>query len=195
MIVQVSEGPRASERLGVTAPTRQDALYQEVAARYGAALDRLARAHEADGERRKDLLQEIHVGLWRSLAGFDGRCSLRTWMYRVAHNVAASHALREGRTSARAFTTLAALESVPAGGDSPPEGERREVLGRLLELVQKLAPGDRQLILLYLEGLDAEAISDITGLTPGNVATKIHRIKKVLARFAQETDQGERHDR
>jgi RNA polymerase sigma-70 factor (ECF subfamily) len=183
-------------RPGSPAPTRQDALYQEVAARYGAALDRLARAHEAKGERRKDLLQEIHVELWRSFAGFDGRCCLRTWIYRVAHNVAASYALREGRTNTRAFTTLAALESVAADGDSTPEAERREVLARLLQLVQKLEPGDRQLILLYLEGLDAEAMSEITGLKPGNVATKIHRIKKVLARcFAQETDQGECHDR
>jgi len=37
-------------------------------------------------------------------------------------------------------------------------------------------------ILSYLEGLDAATIGEITGLTSGNVATKIHRIKNMLAR-------------
>jgi len=39
---------------------------------YGAALERLARAYEPDTDRRLDLLQEVHVALWRSFALFDG---------------------------------------------------------------------------------------------------------------------------
>ena len=66
----------------------QDELYEEAAGTYGTALERLARAYEAKPEARHDLVQEIHFALWRSLAGFDGRCSLRTWAYRVADNVA-----------------------------------------------------------------------------------------------------------
>ena len=42
-------------------------------------------------------------------------------------------------------------------------------------------PLDRQIMLLYLEGLDAQSTSDIVGLSSGNVATKVHRLKKVLA--------------
>lgn len=52
---------------------------------------------------------------------------------------------------------------------------------RLLQLIERLKPVDRQVILLYLEDLDAEAIGEVVGLSPENVATKIHRIKKVLA--------------
>ena len=37
-------------------------------------------------------------------------------------------------------------------------------------------------MLLYLEGIDAASIGEVTGLSAGNVATKIHRIKSVLAR-------------
>jgi len=59
-----------------------------------------------------------------------------------------------------------------------------------LGLVQSLKPLDRQVILSYLEGLDAASIGEITGISPGNVATKIHRIKNVLARRFQE---GGRH--
>jgi DNA-directed RNA polymerase specialized sigma24 family protein len=46
----------------------QDDRYQEVADTYGPALDRLARAYEADPEARRDLLQDIHLQLWRSFA-------------------------------------------------------------------------------------------------------------------------------
>ena len=46
-----------------------------MAAEYGGALERLARAYERDADKRRDLLQEIHVALWRSLARFDGRVS------------------------------------------------------------------------------------------------------------------------
>jgi RNA polymerase sigma-70 factor (ECF subfamily) len=53
-------------------------------------------------------------------------------------------------------------------------------------LIHALAPLDRQVILLYLEGMDGSAIGDITGLSSGNVATKVHRIKKILSqRFHQ----------
>ena len=51
----------------------------------------------------------------------------------------------------------------------------------LLLAVATLDP-DRQVMLLYLDGLDAKEIGEITGLSPGAVATRIHRIKAVLAR-------------
>jgi len=57
-------------------------------------------------------------------------------------------------------------------------------------LIQSLKPLDRQVILSYLEGMDAASIGEITGLSSGNVATKVHRIKSVLARRFQE---GGRH--
>lgn len=61
---------------------RQAALYEEAVAAHAAALARLARGYEADRELCRDLQQEIHIRLWQSLARFDGRCSLRTWVYR-----------------------------------------------------------------------------------------------------------------
>ena len=44
-----------------------DALYERIAADYGVALERLARGYERDPERRRDLLQEVHIAVWRSL--------------------------------------------------------------------------------------------------------------------------------
>jgi RNA polymerase sigma-70 factor, ECF subfamily len=169
----------------------QDELYRAAAAEYGSPLQRLARAYEADADQRNDLLQEIHMALWRSFAGFDGRCSLRTWVYRVAHNVAASYTIRQRRNNAP-LVGLDDLEALPAPGNAAAAADRRRALERLLELIQRLKPLDRQVILSYLEGLDAAAIGEITGISAGNVATKVHRIKNVLARqFEEEAHRAE----
>ncbi len=64
-----------------------------------------------------------------------------------------------------------------------------QALARLAALIRSLKPPDDQVMLLYLEGLDAAAIGEITGLSAGAVATRIHRIKKILAaRFGEAGD-------
>lgn len=49
--------------------------------------------------------------------------------------------------------------------------DREDARARLLKLVQRLEPLDRQLMLAYLEGMDAGEIGEITGLSPANVWT------------------------
>jgi len=159
--------------------------FEETVATYGVALERLARAYEADAETRRDLVQEILIALWQSFEGFDNRCSLRTWVYRVAHNTAASHVSRRLRLRKQFFV---ALEDVPELADDT-EGEdaavQRDAIGKLYELIHQLRPLDRQVMVAYLEGMDAAATAEITGLSARNVATKIHRIKHILARWFQ----------
>jgi RNA polymerase sigma-70 factor (ECF subfamily) len=48
-------------------------MYAEASTLHGAAIQRLARGYEADPDKQKDLLQEIHMELWKSLGSFDGR--------------------------------------------------------------------------------------------------------------------------
>lgn len=155
-------------------------MYAQTAATYGTALERLARAYEPNADRRRDLLQEIHLALWRSFAGFDGRCSLRTWVYRIAHNTATSQVLRR-KTSA---PTLVGLDELEAQADEDTHAivDERHAMDRLLRLIHRLRPVDRQIILLYLEGLDAASVGEITGISARNVATKVHRIKAILKR-------------
>lgn len=171
----------------------QDVLYQEAAGVYGAALERLAGSYEADRDKRLDLLQDIHLAIWRSFGAFAGHCSVRTWVYRVAHNVAASHVIRHRRFSSRPLVSLDEIDDLPAGGDSEGVFDHQQSLGRLREFIQQLNPLERQVILLYLEGTDAAGIAEITGISPGNVATKIHRIKKILAGRFNSMFKGERH--
>ncbi len=171
--------------------TGQEDRYAEAAAAFGPALERLARAYERDPDKRRDLLQEIHVALWRSLARFDGRCSLRTWVYRVAHNTATSKVLRP-KTNAPSIVALDdSLESVVAAA-SEEVLDRRRALDRLHGLIRRLRPLDRQVMLLYLEELHAASIAEITGLSVANVATKVRRIKQLLIqRFREGKGDGE----
>ena len=159
----------------------QDDLYRDAADQYGTALERLGRAYEADPEKRRDLIQEIHFQLWRSFQRFDARCSSRTWVYRVAHHVAASHVLRERRIFSK-LASLEELETLPEKDQGQFAADQRINLERLSMLIQQLKPLDRQVIISYLEGMDAKAIGEITGLSSGNVAMRIHRIKNILAR-------------
>jgi RNA polymerase sigma-70 factor (ECF subfamily) len=78
--------------------------------------------------------------------------------------------------------TLEEAETLPDADADMAHTERRIDLGRVLALIHRLRPLDRELMLLYLEDLDAASMADITGLSARNVATKIHRIKALLAR-------------
>jgi RNA polymerase sigma-70 factor (ECF subfamily) len=170
----------------------QEERYAEAAAAFSPAIERLARAYEPDPDKRRDLLQEIHVALWRSFARFDGRCSLRTWVYRVAHNTAISKVLRP-ETNAPSIVALDDSQELVAAATSEDEVlDRRRALDRLHGLIRQLRPLDRQVMLLYLEELDAASIAEIAGLSVANVATKVRRIKQLLSqRFHEGSGDGE----
>ena len=158
----------------------QDGRYKTAAAEFGPALERLARAVEANPSERRDLLQDIHFALWRSMATFDGRCSTRTWVYRVAHNTVASHIA--ARRRAPKGMSIEELEIADErAGPEEAVGEQ-QALDRLMAMIRELKAQDAQVMVLYLEDLSAEAIGEITGLSAGAVATKIHRIKSFLAK-------------
>ena len=164
---------------------RADQLYEEAVAAYGPALKRLTRAYEVHVERRQDLLQEIHLALWQSLSRFDGRCALGTWVYRVAHNTATSVSIRGRRERMR----LLSIENLDVSGpriDRERIVDEKRAMDRIVALMHQLNPTDRQILQLYLEGVDAATTGDIVGLSTGNVATKIHRIKKVITQRFQE---------
>jgi RNA polymerase sigma-70 factor, ECF subfamily len=163
---------------------RQDSLYERAAETYGSALGRLARAYELDPDARRDLLQEIHLQLWRSFASFDQRCSLRTWVYRVAHNVATGHVIRQSRVRNK-LVSIENIEAMP-GSDHELAASQAQALERLSNLILRLKPLDRQIIVSYLEGMDASSIGEITGLSPANIAMKVHRIKNILKRWFDE---------
>lgn len=159
----------------------RDALFERMAAEYSAPLARLARAHEADPSLRQDLIQEIHIALWRSLSSFAGDCSLRTWVYRVAHNAAATHVRRRRRRVDKHLVALDDIEIPAEGPEIATAVDEALMLARIEELVRRLKPNDREIIVLHLEGLGVEEIAEIAGLSLTNTGTKIHRIRRLLS--------------
>lgn len=138
--------------------------------------------YEADPDKRLDLLQEIHVALWRSFKTFENRCSLRTWIYCIAHNTAVAYIARQRRANPK---DLISLEDLDSGAELREETEHREqrlALDSLIQLIHRMKPIDRELMLLYLEDMDAASIGEIMGMSTNNVRVQIHRIKKVLSR-------------
>src|SRR5579863_4648091 len=133
----------------------RDDLYEEAIRTHALALERLARAYEADPDTRRDLLQEIHLALWRSLETYSAHCSLRTWIYRVAHNVAASHVMRSRRLRSKQLISIDSVDVADPHGDATLIADRELALQRLLALIHELKPLDRQIVLLFLEGVDA----------------------------------------
>jgi RNA polymerase sigma-70 factor, ECF subfamily len=162
---------------------RQSRHYTEYASQFAPQVARVALGYERTPSKREELLQDIHFEIWRSLIAFAGDCSLRTWVYRVAHNVGATHAIRQARAKSEVLCTIEDLEEL---ADSDPDNaEARDGARRLIELVHSLKNPDRQIMMLYLEGESAAEISSATGVSSVNVATKIHRLKLALQQQLQ----------
>jgi RNA polymerase sigma-70 factor (ECF subfamily) len=190
MIVLPSNPDLAAASADEAVETARDERYLEAAALYGAQLERMARAYEADPSRRQDLLQDVHVAIWRSLLTFDGRCSLRTWVFRVAHYTTTKHMLANRRVRLHEMHTLDDFPDIEDERSASGSAVEADSLQRLLTLIERLKPLDRQVILMYLEDFSAEAIGEVVGLSPSNIATKIHRVKKLLAtRFHERNGQ------
>lgn len=175
----------SADELTSGAPSLQDALYHRAVGELGGALGRIAIAYEANPSHQQDLLQEIHIALWRSLGTFIGQCSLRTWVYRVAHNTASTHAAKTRRRRVSKWISLEDLDELVEPIDELRSIDEHSVRERMLNLIRELRAIDRDISLLYLEGVEAKEIAEIVGLSPGNVAQKIHRTKKILKKHFQ----------
>lgn len=151
--------------------------FETLLAEHRGIVFKVASVYARDPEDRNDLAQEIAVQLWRSFASYDpARAKFSTWMYRVALNVAISHARQTARD-----VHLAPLDDDhlqwPGDADVAQPDER---LATLYAFIGRLDPLNRALILLYLEDRSYAEIAQVLGISESNVATKINRIKHKL---------------
>ena len=138
---------------------------------YANPMRRLCAAYAERVVDREDLFQDIFLAVWRALPAFRGDASVRTWLYRIAHNVALTWQSRHHRRQSR--------ES-PLDHETTPGAEvdlRRLALKRA---IAAMPPGDRALILLWLEGLSAIEIEEVTGVRAATVAVRLGRIRRTL---------------
>jgi len=155
-----------------------DARYDDVLRLHGAALRRVAGVYEADAGRREDLFQEICLAIWQALPRFEERASLRTFVFRIAHNRGLTHRWKH---RAAGFT---ALDEAAESPDPGPDPEAAAVVSqrgaRLREAVAALSLGHRQVITLALEGCPHAEIAAVLGITENNVAVRLSRARAAL---------------
>jgi len=207
--------------MGVAVPTPQPADEQELVRllrcgdraafgalvqRHGGGMLRLARSLVRSAAVAEEVVQDAWLAALDAVAGFEGRSSLRTWLFRIVVNKARSRAEREGRSVP--FSALG-----PAEGDDPAvgadrfaaDGHWREPVGvwrvedperlalgaetqaAIQAAIGLLPEGQRAVLTLRdVEGLEAEEICRLLDITLTNQRVLLHRARaRVRAALAE----------
>jgi len=147
---------------------------------YEPALRRLASAYAAQQADREDLFQDIAVGLWQAIPSFRGDASERTWLYRIAHNVAITSSTRQRTRGRKEEPMPEAFDAPSAAISSEQEVLLAEKRALLLDGIRGLSALDRQIALLHLEGLNHAQIEEISGMSQSAIASRLSRLRDKL---------------
>jgi RNA polymerase sigma-70 factor, ECF subfamily len=167
---------------------------------YHASLVRVARIYVSTQAAAEEVAQETWLGVLNGLSRFEGRSSLRTWIFRILANVAKTRAKRDGRTLP--FSALQdpgrvpepavdadrfldpehprwpghwALKPEPWPDDALVAAETRE---RLAEAIEALPATQRAVISLRdVEGWSSEEVRNALGLSETNQRVLLHRAR------------------
>jgi RNA polymerase sigma-70 factor (ECF subfamily) len=174
--------------------------------RYYASMLHVARGYVATREAAEDVVQETFLGVIKGIDAFEGRSSLKTWMFRILVNRAQTRGEREGRT--RPFSSLAEADEPAVDPDrfakegrwagywsTPPSAEElpeaavlaAEMGSRLMAAIEELPATQRTVIELRdVLGFGAAEVCELLGVTEANQRVLLHRARS-KARAALET--------
>jgi RNA polymerase sigma-70 factor (ECF subfamily) len=160
--------------------TRADAAdFEARIAVHRGILLKVAASFARDADDRADLVQDIALQLWRAWPDYEPGRPFSTWMYRIALNVAIGQRRRDRRRPPH--DDLDARDDEPVGA-ADVDGETRQRLALVQRAMQALAPLDRALLLLHLDGCSQRESGDVLGISESNVATRLGRIRLQLRR-------------
>jgi RNA polymerase sigma-70 factor (ECF subfamily) len=170
-----------------------------------AAMLRIARMYVSSRAVAEDVVQEAWLGIVKGLSRFEGRSSLRTWMYRIVANIAKTRGRAEGRSVP--FSSLAGDDAdtgvdptwfqdstgrFPGGWRSPPTDwsgipEDRilgsETMRRIGEAIEALTPMQAEVIRLRdVLGWSAEEVREALDLSEVNQRVLLHRARSRVRR-------------
>jgi RNA polymerase sigma-70 factor, ECF subfamily len=158
------------------------------------ALRRVARTFVRTDSAAEDVVQETWLGVIRGLDGFQGRSSLRTWIFGILVNQARTRATRDARSvpfssvgpadqptvDPAAFDADGRWRSAPARLDGDPVSGllSAELRAKLLEAVDGLPPDQRAVITLReLAGVPAAEVCELLDVSDGNQRVLLHRAR------------------
>jgi RNA polymerase sigma-70 factor (ECF subfamily) len=192
-----------------------EAAFATLIDRYYATMLRVARMYVATKEAAEDVVSETFVGVIQGIDRFEGRSSLRTWLFRILVNRAKTRGKRDART--RPFSSLAGeLESdepavdpdrfrtdgrwagfwaTPPSAHQLPEDEvlAAEAGEQLRAAIEALPPAQRTVITLRdVEGFSGPEVSSLLEITDANQRVLLHRarskVRAALERYLEERD-------
>ncbi len=123
------------------------------------------------GADADDVSQEILLQLWRSFPTFRGDSAAATWVYRIAVNTAVTYERKHYRH--RQQIPLDSTEELQ--GSDPDSLRQAEILKQFLGQLKEM---DAVLLMMYLDGLSAEDMANVVGMSGNNVSARISRMKK-----------------
>ncbi len=143
-----------------------------------------------DPEEARDVAQEVFLQVYKRLGAFEGRSSLKTWIYRIAVNQCHNrrrfwHRRRRDRElpiDERVLAPLAALER--RGGESPYHETLRRERARIVQaaLLELRFEHRTVLVLREVEGLTCEEVASALGVAEGTVKSRLSRAREAMRR-------------
>lgn len=136
-------------------------------------------AYATDGEHLRDLYQEVVANVWAGWDNFSGKSKVSTWIWRIAINTCITFYKRHGKhnDADRLDDKTFAI---------PVDDEHARMLRDMYELIGRLDPIDKALVMLWLDEHSYEEIASVLGLTPTNVGSRLSRIRRKLSDMARE---------
>lgn len=165
------------------APDQREA-FTRLLDQHAGIIRKVAATYTGNRADRLDLAQEISLQLWKAYPRYSPERPFSTWMYRIALNVAISF-LRSATRPHRQTVSLEATELDVADETTTPETDER--VAELQQVIARLDPLNRALLLLYLDERSYREIASILGITETNVATKISRLKERVRKEMTQT--------
>ncbi|MCD0451270.1 RNA polymerase sigma factor [Actinocorallia sp. API 0066] len=154
---------------------RDDTAFEEFLAQAGTILDAFCRNQTRDADEADELRQEVMLRVWLKARAFDGRSSLRTWLYRLVANLAVD----EHRRRSRLPTPVARMPEPPHAAPGPEAATVRDA--ELRWALARLAPHYRNVVLLrdYCDMPDGE-VARRCGIATATVRSRLHRARHAL---------------
>ena len=133
----------------------------------------------------EDALQECFLAVHRALGSFRGDARLATWVYRIAVRAALSVKARRRAQ----HTSIDEAIATPAPGDDPEtQAAARQDMRRVLAALARLPEEHRLVLSLFaVDGLDHAQITEIVGVPPGTVWSRLHVARKRLGALMART--------
>src|SRR4051794_15756271 len=182
-------------------------VFAELVDAWSPGLMRMARMYVRDRAVAEEVVQETWLAVVRGIDRFEGRSSLKTWVYRILMNTAKTRGQRESRSvpfSAAAGGDEASVDPDrfldsdhqwgggwrlgPAEWATPEEellqGETRD---EILRAIDQLPEQQRAVITLRdVEGFPSEEVSELLGITAGNQRVLLHRARSKVRAAIEE---------